>query len=289
MMAAVPPQPEYYLVHFEFDSTTLTPIGQATLDEAIQAAEWLEHLQWADEIVVVDMGSRDGTQEILEQGGARVEDFRDAGKRLIHCAKNQAMEKAQSEWILDLDLDERVSLPLRDELRSRVSDATTAAFEIPFRHYVFGRWLEYGGWKDVHLRLFRAGRVRYPEDRAHSTPEVDGQIERLDEAIVHFAHPSLHDFMVKMNRYTSQDAPLIVENGRGGLRNRPALPPRPWAWCRASLSVFWSRYVKRAGLRDGVPGFLAATMLSAYVFVEQAKVWEAEHLSGDTKCPSLGE
>jgi glycosyltransferase involved in cell wall biosynthesis len=268
---------------------TITVIA-AALNEAIQAAEWLEHLRWADEIVVVDMGSRDGTREILERGGARVEDFREVGKRLIHCAKNQAIEKARSEWILDLDLDERVSLPLRDELRSRVSDATTAAaFEIPFRHYVFGRWLEYGGWKDVHLRFFRAGRVKYPEDRAHSTPEVDGEIERLNEVIVHFAHPSLHDFMVKMNRYTSQDAPLILEHGRGGLRNRPPLSPRPLSWVRASLSVFWSRYVKRAGLRDGVPGFLAATMLSAYVFVEQAKVWEAQQLSGDTKCPSFGE
>ena len=49
-------------------------------------------------------------------------------------------------------------------------------------------------------------------------------------------------------------------------------------WLRHSLGMFWNRYVKAAGFRDGVPGLVAAALLSAYVFVEQAKVWETQHV-----------
>ena len=118
--------------------------------------------------------------------------------------------------------------------------------------------------------------MHYPETRAHSTPLVDGAVADLEERILHFAHPTLHDFLVKMNRYTSHDAPLILEHGKGGLRDRAALPPRPFRWLRASGSVFWNRYVKGAGFRDGVPGFLVASLMASYAFVEQAKVWELE-------------
>lgn len=248
----------------------------AACNESGQAQEWLEHLEWVDRIVVVDTGSKDETVRILGNGGVEVVSG-EAG--LIHRAKNKAMDSVKTGWILDLDLDERVPLPLVEEIRARVLSATaeTGAFRLPFRHYVFGRWLRHGGWRTKHLRLYRAGTARYPEDRAHSTLQVEGEILDLEEAVVHFAHPLLHDFLVKMNRYTTQDAPLMIEHGRGGLRNRPPLPARRFKWFRAGASVFWNRYIKSAGFRDGMPGFLIATLLAYYSFVEQAKVWEEQH------------
>ncbi|MEE8141826.1 MAG: glycosyltransferase family 2 protein [Planctomycetota bacterium] len=253
---------------------SITVIAAAS-NEAAQAAEWLEQLHWVQRVLVIDTGSQDGTEEILVRGGAEVQRFTGPPTGLIHAAKNQAIRQVSTGWILDLDLDERIPLPLRREILERTSDpGAPAAFQVPFRHYVFGRWLRHGGWRDPHLRLYRAGVVIYPEDRAHSTPQVEGTVGELREAVVHFAHPTLHDFHVKMNRYTSQDAPLILSSGRGGLRNRAPLPARPRTWAWASFSVFWSRYVKAAGFRDGIPGLLAAAMVAAYVFVEQAKVWE---------------
>ena len=247
-------------------------------NEAENAAEWAEHLSFADRVVVVDAGSRDGTGDILREAGVHVEPWDVDGRVLIHEGKNRAIRCVERGWILDLDLDERVSLPLVEELESlRRQPPSAAAYGIPFRHYVFGRWLEHGGWCDRHLRLFRAGKVSYPEDRAHSTPVIDGEIGALEEAIFHFAHPSLHEFVVKMNRYTSEDSPRILEHGRGGLRNRPPLPESPLRWTRGALSVFWNRYVKAAGFRDGVPGFLVAALLASYFHVEQAKVWERKH------------
>lgn len=249
----------------------------AACNEVEQAEEWLESLRWVDRVVVIDTGSHDGTEEVLAGRGAEVIARRPQEDAVIHAAKNHAIDQVTEGWILDLDLDERVSRELRAELEKIAADDSDAvAFRVPFRHYIFGRWVRHGGWSGKHLRFYRAGKVRYPTDRVHSTPAVDGAVRELDGEVLHFAHPTLHDFIVKMNRYTSHDAPLMKETGRGGLRNRAPLAPGKLSWLRASGSVFWNRYVKAAGFRDGVPGFLAAAMLSAYAFVEQAKVWEAD-------------
>lgn len=259
--------------------TPITVIASA-LNEAIQVADWIDSLSWADRIVVVDTGSRDGTPERLRDAGAEVIEFIPPGG-LIHAAKNRALQEVEEGWVLDLDLDERVPFPLRDEISSAIGTTDHSAFRIPFRHYVFGRWLRFGGWRGSHLRLSRAGALTYPTDRAHSTPRVEGSVGELEHFVCHFAHESIHEFWTKMNRYTSHDAPLLVREGKGGLRNRPRLPVRRLRWLRAATGMFWNRYVKAAGFRDGTPGFVAAVLLGAYVFVEQAKAWEWANEHGD--------
>ncbi len=125
------------------------------------------------------------------------------------------------------------------------------------------------------MRFFRKGRLRYPEDRAHSSPVVDGPVGSLKGLVVHFNHPRITDFVRKMNLYTSQDAPLMALHGRGGLRNRAATRPTPWTLLRGPLGVFWNRYVRHAGFLDGVHGLVAAGLMAGYQFVESAKLWEA--------------
>ncbi len=259
----------------------------ATCNELDQVEQWLDFVGFADRVVVVDTGSRDGTVERLRAHGVEVTTV-DAGDTesvgaVVHRAKNRAIAQVTQGWILDLDLDERLPDRTIEEIqRVTTADSPVNAYAIPFRHYVFGRWLKYGGWQGAHRRLYRAGQATYPEDRAHSTLEVAGTIGLLENEVVHFAHPTIHEFWVKMNRYTSQDAPLFVEHGRGGLRNRPRLPVSRLRWLRASASVFWNRYIKAAGFRDGVPGLVVAVMLSMYTFVEQVKAWEYETQVSDS-------
>jgi glycosyltransferase involved in cell wall biosynthesis len=254
----------------------------AVRNEACQIRECLEHLRFADEIVVVDMESDDGTREICAGLADRVLVHDGGPHRLIHANKNLGFDAAQGPWILNLDADERLTPELRDEIRSVLDrpageEDEVAAYALPFTHYFFGRYLDHGGFRSSLVRLFRKGRLRYPEDRAHSSPLVDGKVAELRHLVVHFNHPSIRSFVEKMNRYTSSDAPLLVENGRGGLRNRALPSPLAPRLVTAPLSVFWGRYVRHRGFLDGVHGFVAASLLAFYQFVEYAKVWEWRH------------
>jgi glycosyltransferase involved in cell wall biosynthesis len=255
----------------------------AVKNEARQIRECLGQLDFADEVVVVDMKSTDGTAEIARELGHRVI-VQDGGPSgLIHVNKNAGFDAAAGPWILNLDADERLTLDLRDEILAvlRSPDAEVAAYALPFTHYFFGKYLRHGGFRGSLVRLFRKGKLRYPEDRAHSTPIVDGKVAELKNLVVHFNHRSIAEFVAKMNLYTSQDAPLLVAHGKGGLRNRPLPRNLGWKLFSAPLSVFWNRYVRHAGFLDGAHGFVAAVLLAAYQLVEYAKAWEEIHVRPD--------
>jgi len=251
----------------------------AVKNEAHQIRECLEQLSFADEIVIVDMNSTDGTAEICRELGHQVITSDGGPHGLIHVNKNLGFEAARGPWILNLDADERLSPGLREEILGalRSPEPQVAAFALPFTHYFFGKYLRHGGFRGSLVRLFRKGSLQYPEDRAHSSPIINGEVRELKNLVVHFNHRRIADFVEKMNLYTSSDAPLFLAHGKGGLRNRP-LPTRVRALITAPLSVFWNRYVRHAGFRDGVHGFVAAVLLSFYQFVEYAKVWELQHV-----------
>lgn len=255
-----------------------------TRNEASQIRECLENLRFADEIIIVDMHSTDGTAEIARELADKVIVHDGGPHQLIHVNKNLGLEAARGPWILSLDADERLTPALRDEILGviQASSAEVAAYSLPFTHYFFGKYLRHGGFRNRLVRLFRKARGRYPEDRAHSAPLVDGAIGELKNLVVHFNHPRISDFVRKMNLYTSTDAALLVEHGRGGLRNRP-LPARlGWKLFQAPLAVFWNRYLRHRGFLDGAPGFVAAVLMAFYQFVEYAKVWELQHVTRKT-------
>jgi glycosyltransferase involved in cell wall biosynthesis len=228
---------------------------------------------------VVDTGSRDGTPEIAGRFG-RVLSFPapPGGPEvpLIHAAKNFGFDGAAGPWILSVDADERLTDGLREEVLGVLAgpEREEAAFALPFIHYFFGRYLRHGGFRGPIVRLFRKDRLRYPEDRAHSTPVVDGPVGTLRNPVIHFNHPRIADFLRKMDLYTSQDAFLAALHGHGGLRDRPAVLPGRWRLLRDPLAVFWDRFVRHAGFLDGPHGLVACALLAGYRFVELAKLWE---------------
>lgn len=247
----------------------------AILNERENIEPWLENLSWVDRIVVVDHGSHDGSREMLESLPAVQLIDAPAGEGLVEDIRRMGLSEITDGWILVLDLDERVTDELRDEIEQLLEgQPSESGYTIPFRHYLLGRWLKHGGWADQHLRLFRAGQGDYLPGVIHSDAVVDGTVGQLQGKILHFAHPTIHDFVTRLNRYTTQSAPALARGEVGGLRKRRMLPHSRLSWLRASASVFWGRYVKDRGFKDGMPGFITAVLLAAYIFIEQSKAWE---------------
>ena len=258
----------------EIPAASLTIVA-AVLNERENIEPWLENVGWADRVIVIDHGSKDGSRELLAEHPAVELIDAPKGEGLIEDIRRLGLSRVEEGWVLVLDLDERVTDELKMEIDSLLrQDPEESGFRIPFRHYLLGRWLQHGGWNDRHLWLFRAGEGDYIPGLIHSDAIVEGSVGDLAGKVLHFAHPTIHDFLSRMNRYTSQSADALARGEVGGLRKRKILPASRLSWTRASASMFWVRYIKDRGYRDGMPGFIVAVLLAAYIFIEQSKAWE---------------
>ncbi len=233
----------------------------------------------ADEIVVVDSGSRDGPVEIARRLGATVEvtgDWPGFGVQ-----KARALARATGEWVLSLDADERVSPALAGQIRRVVAapgadtsgqsfaaenarGGETLGYELSRLSSFCGQWMRHGDWyPDRVLRLFRRGHGRFTEDLVHERIVVDGPVGRLDGDLLHHTRPSLDDALDKMNRYTSGRALDRTRAGRrGGLGG--ALGHGLWAFLRS--------YVLKRGFLDGRLGFVLAVYIAEGTYYRYLKM-----------------
>ena len=138
---------------------TRLSVAIITLNEERNLAECLASVAFADEIVVVDGGSQDGTCEIARAAGARVIDAPDWPGFGIQ--KNRALDACSGDWVLSIDADERVPQVLRDEILATLANPACDVYEMPRSSYYCGRFMRHSGWwPDYVTRLFRRGRAR---------------------------------------------------------------------------------------------------------------------------------
>ncbi len=139
-------------------------------NEAENIRRALERVKWADEIVLVDSGSTDGTLEIAAQYGAKIfhEEWEGYGRQV-----NRALDRCTRPWVLNIDADEEVSPELATQIRAALNNPKFQAYWISRSNQIFGRWMRHGGlYPDYKLRLFRRGTARLREDtEPHATPK----------------------------------------------------------------------------------------------------------------------
>lgn len=240
---------------------TVVAIAQ---DEADRIGRLLESARFADAVIVVDSGSTDGTQALCRRMGATVIHHPWPG----YAAQKQfAMERAASEWILNLDADEAVSPELAAEIRSAVNraEASTAAFDMPRLSRYLGRWIRHGGWyPDRKLRLVRRGCGRWEGDALHERLTVTGSCGHLIHPILHYVYRDISDQLRTIDTYSGVYA-----------RNRPAAGGAfVVAGVFHALGKFIECFLWKRGFRDGIPGLVIAMNSAGYVFLKHAKSWE---------------
>jgi glycosyltransferase involved in cell wall biosynthesis len=236
-----------------------------TKNEERNIRECLDGVRWADEIVVVDGGSTDGTVDAAKAFTSKVyvRPWEGYGP-----AKNFALSQCTSEWILWLDADERVTEDLKRELQSivRSEDRRFVAYEVPRRANFLGRWINHCGWYPGYVtRIFRRGNGTFTETKVHESLKVEGGTGRLKSDLLHYTDPNLFHYFEKFNRYTTLAAADLRQESRQFRLAQLIFRPL-WQFIRMN-------FVKR-GFLDGVQGFILCVLSSVYVFTKYAKFWE---------------
>jgi glycosyltransferase involved in cell wall biosynthesis len=234
----------------------------------------LESVAFADEVVVADTGSTDGTQDAARLTGARVVPI---GWEGFVASRNRALAEARHDWVLVLDADERVPEALRAQILAvlETDDPAVAGYRMPRLSHFLGRPVRHGTWyPDFKLRLGRRSRnLRAEGGRVHETLEVDGPVGRLATALVHYPYRDLSDALRKAARY----AQLGAEDryGRGARGTAAGLFGRP-------LFEFVRFLFLRGGFLDGSVGVSVAFLHASSYFLRAAFLLELQrrHRSG---------
>jgi glycosyltransferase involved in cell wall biosynthesis len=223
-------------------------IALITRNERHNIIECLASVAWANEIVVVDQASSDGTAELARDAGAKVIDAPEWNG--FGLQKNIAVDACRSDWILALDADERVGPGLQAEIRAALASNEHAVYEIPRSSSFCGRFMRHGGWSpDYVRRLFRRGAARFSNDRVHERLLTDERVGRLQEPLIHYTYRSMETVLDKINRYSSESAQMLVERGaRPGLATALA----------HGFAAFLRTYIFKRGFLDGRHGLMLA-------------------------------
>ena len=237
-----------------------------TKDSQDVIKDCLESLRFADELIVIDDGSADGTVRICKAYTdnvfiEKIDGF--ANKR------NFGAEKATGDWVLQVDSDERVTAGLAAAIREAINSGRDyAGYKFRRKNYFLGHFMRYGGWYHYSANLYKKGRARY-EGLVHERLVADGPIGTIEEATEHRPFQSIAQFLERQNRYTAYEArDLLNEKGR--------LPEREVVYnlTRKPLKLFFKFYLKKQGFREGMFGFIFSALFSYVHFMKWAKYWE---------------
>jgi glycosyltransferase involved in cell wall biosynthesis len=232
-----------------------------TLNEQKKLPRALESLRWCDEVVVVDSGSQDRTQEIAEEFGAK---FLHRDWTGYADQKNFAAEAGSNDWVLSLDADEAVSDELRGEvLELREDEPEVAGFRFPRRAHYLGKWIRHSGWyPDRKTRLYDRRKAKWVGDYVHESVVTTEPVAELGGDLLHYTCDTFPEHLETLDRYTDLAAKEMVARGTNAGLGRLILDP-PW--------TFFKTYVIQLGFLDGYQGLVIAYAASLYVFKKYAK------------------
>lgn len=202
----------------------------------------------ADEIIIVDGGSKDNTVNIAKQYNARV--LVTDNPQVFHINKQKAIDMAAKDWILQLDADEIVTEDLKKEIVKKMHRLDADGYWIPRKNYFLGRYLTKGGqYPDYTIRLYKRGKGRLPQKTVHEQAVVDGKVGYLKNALLHNADPTFKRYLMRFDRYTDLIATQLQEK-----KNKNPLLPIEYLFAQPSW-WFLSTYIRHKGFMDSWQGF----------------------------------
>lgn len=239
-----------------------------TLNEEEKIGAALESLRGiADEIVVVDSHSSDGTEEICRRFTDR---FLQETWRGYRRQKQFATDCASFDWVLSLDADEALSRELRREMMEwkQSPEEPKDGYCMPRKTFFLGRWIEHTTWHpDWQLRLFRKSRGCWRGGRIHEAVAVTGSVGRFQSTLEHYTYSSISEYLRQLERFSALAAADYHDAGRRVGYFQLALHPP---------LTFFHNFIIRGGFLDGLPGLAVSALSATSVLFKYLKLWEIQ-------------
>ncbi|WP_266365753.1 glycosyltransferase family 2 protein [Tellurirhabdus rosea] len=235
-------------------------------------------MDWADEIVLVDSGSTDETVSIAQMFGCRVLHRKFDG---YGTQKGYAVDQATHDWVLLLDADEVPDMDMQSAIRRvmQSSPDPRQAYSLPRSLVFMGRTFRHSGeHRRPVLRLFNRCYGHVSADLVHEQVKISGTVTPLDGTLLHYSYASLHDYIEKMNRYTSLSAESALAKAvHAGSPRRAVFRADSLVMAMRFLTRFTKIYVLKSGFLDGLPGMVWALLSAIYPVVKHTKEYEKTH------------
>jgi glycosyltransferase involved in cell wall biosynthesis len=233
----------------------------------------LKSVQFADEVILFDIKSTDKTTQLAQKYCSKIYNYKE-DSRFVEPIRNFSLEQASKDWILVLDSDEEIPLPLANKLLEIDQNDSGDVYYLARKNMISGAWMQHTGcWPDYQLRFFRNGLVSWPKE-IHSQPIIKNNLKPLflaakeDLAILHYNYENTQAYLERFNRYTDIEAEqqLAKEGDSFSISSSSLLKKFSDDWLR--------RFFAKDGHQDGVRGFYLSTMQAAYQMTVQMKMFD---------------
>lgn len=237
-----------------------------TKNEESRIRACLESVKWADEIIVFDNGSQDATIKIVKGYTDKIYTIETNDFASL---RNEAIKKAQMEWVLYVDADERVLEPLKNELKDIVNNPQFSAFAISRRNIILGKKVSYGPYKkDWVIRLLKKKDFDKWVGKIHEYPKFKGKLGYTKNSLLHLTHRDVDQIILKSLEWSKIDAKLRLE------ANHP--PMTRWRFLRIFISELFYQGVKRHGFFNGTVGMIDSILQVLSLFITYVRLWQLQ-------------
>lgn len=231
-------------------------------------ADCLESVSFCDESIVINNESTDRTAEIAKKMGAKV---------FVHGTcdfselRNYGLKKAEGDWVLYVDVDERIDYELKTSITHLTTDSghpqQLNAYFLKRKNFYFGNH----EWPYIEKleRLFKRDSIIKWQGALHETPIIKGKTWELEGFLLHYTHGDLSSMLVKTIEWSKTEAKLRFNS------NHPKMVW--WRFPRVMISAFFDSYIKQQGWKAGTAGLIESLYQSFSIFITYARLWEMQN------------